>query len=113
MKLFNDKSFGERRQKASEARQAMLQRAKESINDSRVLERAAERQAIAAARVARIEAKALAAKERAAREEAEKAEQAAVRELKARDEADLAVAAESEQKALRDARYAARKKRKA
>jgi len=113
MKHFDDKSFGDRLQKAAEARQAMLHRAKRSADDPGVLQRAAERQAIVAAREARKEAKARAAAEQAVREEAEKAEQAAIAALKAREEADLAVAAQAEQKAKRDARYAARKKRKA
>ncbi|MBN8913377.1 MAG: hypothetical protein J0H65_15230 [Rhizobiales bacterium] len=114
MKYFNDKFFGERLQTASEARLAMLRRAKKpSADDPKVLQRTAERHAIVAAREARKEAKARAAAEQAAREETEKAEQAALAARKAREEADLAVAAQAEQKALRDARYAARKKRKA
>lgn len=114
MKHFNDKFFGERLQKAAEARQAMLKRAqKPAADDPMVLQRTAERQAIVAAREARNEAKALAAQERVAREEAEKAEQEEIRKLKAREEADRAVAELAEQKAARDARYAARKKRKA
>ncbi len=114
MKHFNDKFFGERLQKAAEARQAMLKRAqKPAADDPTVLQRTAERQAIVAAREARNEAKALAAQERVAREEAEKAEQEEIRKLKAREEADRAVAEQAEQKAARDARYAARKKRKA
>ncbi|MDQ8697210.1 DUF6481 family protein [Hyphomicrobium sp. LHD-15] len=114
MKQFNDKFFGERLQKASEARLAMLRRAQKLPDDDpKAVARRAERQAIAAAREARNEAKALAAKEQAAREEAEKAEQEAIRKLKAREEADQAVALLAEQKAIRDSRYAARKKRKA
>jgi hypothetical protein len=106
MRHFNDKFFGERLQKASEARQAMLKRAEKLPADHPdVLQRVAERQAIAAAREARNEAKA-----QAAIEQAERAAEAA---RKAREEADLAVAAQAEQKAARDARYAARKKRKA
>jgi hypothetical protein len=114
MRHFNDKFFGERLQKASEARQAMLKRAEKLPADHPdVLQRVAERQAIAAAREARNEAKAQAAIEQRAREEAEQAERAAEAARKAREEADLAVAAQAEQKAARDARYAARKKRKA
>jgi hypothetical protein len=114
MKHFNDKFFGERLQAASQARQAMLKRAeKPAADDPQVLQRKAERQAIAAAREARIAAKAQAAIEQRAREEAEKAEQEAISALKAREEADMAVASQAEQKAMRDARYAARKKRKA
>lgn len=114
MKDFNDKNFNMRLAKASEAKQAMLRRAqKPPADDPRVLQRKAERQALVAAREARSEAKARAAMERAAREEAEQAEQAAINKRKAREEADLAVALQADQKAIRDARYAARKKRKA
>lgn len=114
MKHFNDKFFGERLQKASEARQAMLKRAERLPADHPlVLQRAAERQAIAAARDARQEAKTQAAIEQRAREEAEKAELAEIAARNAREEADRAVAEQAEQKAARDARYAARKKRKA
>lgn len=114
MKDFNDKNFGQRLLKASEAKQAMLRRAqKPAPDDPTVLQRKAERQALVAARYARSEAKALAAIELAARQEAELAEQAATSKQKAREEADLAVASQAEQKAMRDARYAARKKRKA
>jgi hypothetical protein len=114
MKQFNDKFFADRLQSAAKARQAMLQRARmPAADDPAVLKRKAERQAIVAAREARREAKEREAKEQAAREEAEKAEQAAIAALKAREEADLAVAEQAEQKAKRDARYAARKKRTA
>jgi hypothetical protein len=92
----------------------MLQRAqKPSPDDPMVVQQRAERQALVAAREARNEAKARAAVEQAARVEAELAEQAAISKRKAREEADLAVAAQAELKAARDARYAARKKRKA
>lgn len=107
-------NFDTRILKASEARQAMLRRAQRPApDDPMVLQRKAERQAIVAAREARREAKAQAAVELAAREAAERAEQVALMERKAREEADQAVAALAEQKALRDLRYAARKKRKA
>lgn len=114
MRDFNDKNFGTRLLKATEAKQAMLRRAqKPAPDDPAVLKRKAERQAIVAAREARIEAKAREAHELAARQAAEHAEQAALKERMAREEADLAVALQAEQKAQRDARYAARKKRKA
>jgi Family of unknown function (DUF6481) len=114
MKDFNDRNFGSRLAKASEAKLAMLRRAqKPSPDDPMVLQRKAERAALVAAREARNEEKARAALERAAREEAEKIEQAAIRARKAREEADMAVASQAEQKAIRDARYAARKKRRA
>lgn len=92
----------------------MLRRAQRPApDDPTVLQRKAERQAIAVAREARIEAKARAAIELTASQAAERAEQTAILERKAREEADLAVTSQAEQKALRDARYAARKKRKA
>jgi hypothetical protein len=114
MKDFNDKNFGMRLQKATEAKQAMLQRSqKPAADDPTVLKRTAERQALVAARNARSEAKERAAAEKAEREKADQAEQAAERARLALEEADLAVAMQAEQKAARDARYAARKKRKA
>ncbi|AHB48687.1 hypothetical protein W911_10250 [Hyphomicrobium nitrativorans NL23] len=107
-------NFGTRILKASEAKQAMLRRAqKPAPDDPTVLQRKAERQAIVAAREARKEAKAQAAIELAAKEAAERAEQEALKERLAREEADQAVALLAEQKAMRDLRYAARKKRKA
>jgi hypothetical protein len=114
MKDFNDKNFGQRLNKAAEARQAMLQRAqKPPADDPMVLQRKAEREAIVAAREARKEAKARAAAELAARQEAERIEKVATDKLKAREEGDRAVASLAEHKAMRDARYAARKKRRA
>lgn len=114
MKDYNDKNFNARQAKAATAKMAMLQRAQRPpADDTMALQRKTERQAIVAAREARNGAKALAAIEQAAREEAEKSEQAALREQKEREEADRAVALLAEQKALRNARYAARKKRKA
>jgi hypothetical protein len=114
MKDFSGKRFSERLLKASEAKQAMLRRAqKPPSDDPMVLQRKAERQALVAAREARSEAKARAAMEHAAREEAEQIEQAAISKRKAREEADREVASQADQKAIRDARYAARKKRKA
>lgn len=114
MRHSRDNNFDTRLLKAAEAKQAMLRRAQRpAADDPGVLQRKAERQAIVAAREARREAKERAAVELAAREAAERAEQAALMERKAREEADLAVATLAEQKAQRDLRYAARKKRKA
>lgn len=118
MSGFKDKNFNERLGTAASAKQAMLDRfrAKPAADDPAVLERAAERQALSEAREVRIaerkaaklaeEARATAAriaeeKERAAREEREAAAALAKQ-----------IALEAEQKAARDARYAARKKRK-
>ena len=114
MRDFSGKNFGERLQAANKAKQAMLQRAaRPAADDPAVLQRKAEREAIVAAREARIEAKARAEAERVAREAVELAELAAANKIAAREEADRAVAMQAEQKALRDAKYAARKKRKA
>ena len=114
MKDFNDTNFGQRLNKAAEAKQAMLRRAqKPPADDPMVLQRKAEREAIVAAREARNEAKARAARELAALQEAERIEREANDKRAAREEADRAVATLAEQKAMRDARYAARKKRKA
>jgi hypothetical protein len=114
MNHFGDKNFSERLQAAAKAKQAMLQRAaKPAADDPVALKKKAERQAIVAAREARVEAKARADAERAASDAAELAELAAASKLAAREEADRQVALLAEQKAARDARYAARKKRKA
>jgi hypothetical protein len=114
MRDFSDKNFGDRLQTAAKAKQAMMQRAaKPAADDPVVLQRKAERQALVAAREARIEEKARAEAERAAREAAELIELAAANKLAAREEADRQVAIQAEQKAIRDAKYAARKKRKA
>ena len=114
MKQFNGKNFGDRLEAAAKARQAMMQRAaKPAADDPAVLQKKAEREAIIAAREARMEAKAREEAERATREAAELADLAAANKLAAREEADRQVALQAEQKAARDARYAARKKRKA
>lgn len=114
MRQPHDSNFNSRLLKASEAKQAMLRRAQRPApDDPMVLQRKAERAAIVAAREARREMKERAASELAARQAAEQAEETALMERKAREEADMAVALLAEQKAQRDARYAARKKRKA
>ncbi len=114
MRAFNDKSLTERLQTSKQAKQELLQKFKTrpGPDDPIVKARRAERQEIAAARKARAQEKE-AAKQRAEQERAElealaKAEQEAARERELQEH----IAREAEQKAIRDARYAARKKRK-
>lgn len=114
MKGFKEKGFAERRETAAKAKQDILKKFEErsSADDPALLERRAARIATAEARKVR-EAKR--EEEKAAQkllliaqeaEAAAEAEKAAV--LKAEREVEL----EKEQKAIRDARYAARKARK-
>ena len=107
--------FTERRDRAAEARKALLERfsAKPDPNDPAVQARAAERRATQAAREAR------AAERLAARQAETEAAAARLAAAQAAGEADAAersareVALAAEQKAQRDARYAARKARQA
>lgn len=114
MGRFKDDNLNERLQNTAQAKQALLQKlkARPGPDDPIVKERQAKRQAITAAREARAAereaAKARAEQERAELEAREEAERAAVRERELQDH----IAHEAEQKAIRDARYAARKKRK-
>ena len=114
MSGFKEPSFADRQKAAQEARQNILNkfRAKPGLDDPAVRQRQAEREAQAAerakARLAREAAKA----EKIARE-AEAAAQAAAQLEREKEEAVAReVALEAERKAARDARYAARKKRK-
>ncbi|HEY0184908.1 MAG TPA: DUF6481 family protein [Rhodopila sp.] len=107
-------NFDDRLSAAAAAKQALLERfrSRPAVGDPAWIEQQAALKAISDAREARA-AERKAAKEaeaaRAAAEQAErkKAEQAAAAEAKAR-----ALALEAERKAIRDARYAARKARK-
>ncbi len=124
MRRLRDPKFDDRLSTAAKAREAMLARARERLpqNDPEVARRRAERAEIAAARTQRQIARE--AEKRAAIEarvaEAHAAEQAAVEAL-AREEEEKAVAKRAEmeklaklladQRAARDARYAARKAR--
>lgn len=96
-------SFADRRERAIEARKALLARftARPDPNDPAVLARAAERQAVQTARAVR-------AAERAAAKEA--SDRAA--EAEAAERIEREAVAQAEAKAQRDARYAARKARK-
>jgi hypothetical protein len=130
--IYRDKSFADRRNAASEAKKALLEKfkAKPAPDDPEVLAKQAERKAILDARERRDAEKARLkqeklvreAEERAAREAAAEAarlaaEEAAQAEAKAREAAESEriarlLADEATLKAKRDARYAARKARK-
>jgi hypothetical protein len=114
MSGFKEPSFADRQKAAIEARKNILNKfkAQPGPDDPAVKARAAEREAAAAARA---EAKAAREAEKAAQRarEAEEAAAAAAQLAREQEEAALAKAAlEAQQKAARDARYAARKKRK-
>lgn len=114
MSAHKDDNFGNRLSAAANAKKAMLERfrARPSPNDPATLERQAARKAISDARDARIAERKAARAAEAARladeEKAKIAEQAAQKAETLRGAATLA----AEQKAARDARYAARKMRR-
>lgn len=113
MKEFRDNQLSARLDRAKSSKVDMLARSKlPDANDPAVIQRKAEREAIAAARVEREEAKAAAAIEKAARDAAEAIERQAAQEREARAIADNELAIAAEQKLARDARYAARKMKK-
>ncbi|MFH6783221.1 MULTISPECIES: DUF6481 family protein [Methylobacterium] len=124
MGKFKEAPLGDRLGSAAAARQAMLGRfqARDTTNDPALLARRAEREAVAAARTVRLAEREAerAAQEavRLARESEAKAEQARQDEIAAAEATERAAeavqAAETrlaDQKAARDARYAARKAR--
>ena len=117
MKGFKEKSFSERRSAATDARQAALERfrARPAQDDPEVVKRKVERLALAEARAKREEER-RAIKEAEAKARAEQeAKDRAEREAREKREAIERVIRESseaaDRKALRDARYAARKAR--
>ncbi|MBF9233557.1 DUF6481 family protein [Microvirga alba] len=125
MSGFRDIGFGDRLSTAENARKAMLERvrAKPGPDDPAMAERRAARQAVSTAREARLaerEANKIADQAREAAEQ--QAREAAEHEQRLAQEANEATAKveaverqvtlEAEQKAARDARYAARKARK-
>ena len=117
MPAFKD-NFSDRMEKAAAARRAMLEKhkAQPKPDDPEVQERIAQQVALAKAREERIAAKKIQKEtERLAREaEAKRLEEeriAAEKEAR-RAEGERALAMLAEQKAARDARYAARKARK-
>jgi hypothetical protein len=118
-------TFADRLSAAAKAKQALLERAraKNPANDPAFAERQAARRATIAARDARIAERQAEKKAAEEREAAERAEREAARVLADKLEAerlaaeriaegDRLVALAAEQKAARDARYAARKARK-
>ena len=111
-------SLSDRLQNKMHAKQALLDRLSKmpKPDDPEVVARKAERaEAAERRRIAKAEreaAKVQAERERLEREAAEKIAQAELAAKLAREEADRQVALLAEQKAARDARYAARKKRK-
>ena len=118
MSVFKEKTFSDRLSTANAAKRAMLEkfRAQPKLNDPAVQERLAAQLALAQAREARVaERKAQKEAERVAREaELKRLEEeriAAEKEAR-RIEGEKALAMLAEQKAARDARYAARKARK-
>lgn len=114
MSGFKEPSFADRQKAALEARKSILEKfkAKPGPNDPAVQKRQAEREAQAATRAAAKLARE-AAKAEQIRLEAELAEQAAAEKLRLQaEEAARELVLQAEQKAARDARYAARKKRK-
>ena len=115
---FKEKSFSERRNMASNAKQAALEtfKAKSSPDSPEFQKRLAERKAIAEARevrrIAKIAEQERLAAEEAARKAAEEAERIAREIQEAEERAAAEAALEAKRKAERDARYAARKARK-
>jgi hypothetical protein len=114
MSGFKEPSFADRQKAAQEARQNILNkfRSQPGVDDPAVAQRRAEREAQAAER-AKAKLAREAAKAEQNRREQEAAAEAAARLVREKEEAAAREAAlEAERKAARDARYAARKKRK-
>jgi hypothetical protein len=114
MSGFKEPSFADRQKAAREARQNILNkfRSQPGFEDPAVKQRQAEREAQAAER-AKTKLAREAAKAEQKRRQAEAAAQAAAQLAREKEEAAAKeVALEAERKAARDARYAARKKRK-
>ena len=114
MSGFKEPSFADRQKSAQQAKQNILSkfRSQPGPDDPAVKQRQAEREAQAADRVKAKLARD-AAKAEKKRREAEAAEQTAIQFAREKEEAAAReLALEAERKAARDARYAARKKRK-
>jgi hypothetical protein len=114
MSGFKEPSFADRQKAAQEARQNMLNkfRSQPGPDDPAVKARQADREALAAGR-AKANLTREAAKAERKRLEAEAAVAAAALLLRKKEETVARqIALEAEQKAARDARYAARKKKK-
>jgi hypothetical protein len=114
MSGFKEPSFAERQKAAQQARQNILDkfRSQPGLDDPAVKQRQAEREAHAAER-GKAKLAREAAKAEQKRREAEAAAQAAAQLAREKEEAAAReLTLEAERKAARDARYAARKKRK-
>ena len=114
MSGFKEPSFADRQKAAREARQNILNkfRSQPGRDDPKVMQRQAEREAQAAERAKAKLAREAAKAEQKARE-AEAARQAALQLAREKEEAAAReLALEAERKAARDARYAARKKKR-
>lgn len=118
MRGLKEQNFRDRLSDSAAAKRATLERfrARPGADDPAVIAQREARQALVAAREQRIAERAAAkevARQRAADEaEARRAQAQREAEEAARREADAALALLAEQKAARDARYAARKARK-
>jgi Family of unknown function (DUF6481) len=114
MSGFKEPGFADRQKAAQEARKNLLNkfRSQPAPDDPAVLQRRAEREAIAARREEARQAREVALAEQKRRDE-EAAAAEAIRIAREKDEeVERLAALEVEQKAKRDARYAARKKKK-
>jgi hypothetical protein len=114
MSGFKEPSFADRQKAAQQARQNILSkfRSQPGPDDPTVKQRQLEREAAAADR-AKVKLAREAAKAEQKRREAEAAAEAAAQLAREKEEAAAReVALEAERKAARDARYAARKKKK-
>ena len=114
MKPFKHDKFSERLNTAADAKAALLAkfRARPAPDSPEALERQAELQAIANAREARNAERWAARAAEAARQAAEEKARAAEEAARAAQEKARAAAEAQEQKAARDARYAARRTRR-
>ena len=116
MRDFKDKNLTDRLQNSNKAKQALLQKMREAPkpDDPEVVAQRAAKSALLAANKAERERrqaeKAAAARAEAEREAAAEAAKIAETERKKREETDKIIALLADQKAARDARYAARKK---
>ena len=113
MSNFKEPNFSDRQKAAQQARQNILEkfRSRPGPDDPAVQARAAERAAVAAAREqARIARETAKAEQKRLEEEAAAAEAARIAREK-EEEVERLAALEADQKAKRDARYAARKER--
>lgn len=118
MRSFKEQGFNDRLAAAAKARQALVEKYKSrpGEDDPEIIKLREQQKAVAEARAAReaekAERKRIEAEERAAKEAAEKAERERLAKRAAIDAVIRGEQIAAEQKAKRDARYAARKARK-